>query len=154
MTEIEKKGASYGMESAAVDGMDLMKVIEAANTATQKTRTTGKPFLLVCNTHRFRVHLMFDAELYREKAEIDEWKKDDPIAKFQEWLMQQGLITEPEIRAFESKIENKIQMVLAFAEAGTWKPIDQLPNLLIAKPESKIIKYGKQTILSKLWYAT
>jgi pyruvate dehydrogenase E1 component alpha subunit len=133
MTEIEKKGAAYGIESAAVDGMDLMKVIEAANTATQKIRSTGKPYLLVCNTYRFRAHSMFDAELYREKAEVEEWKKQDPIPQFQQWLLQQQWITETEIRAFESKIENKIQMAVAFAEAGTWEPIEQLTKFVYSE---------------------
>jgi len=133
MTEIEKKGAAYGMESAAVDGMDLVKVIEAANTATEKIRTTGKPYLLVCNTYRFRAHSMFDAELYREKAEVEEWKKHDPIPQFQQWLLQHQWITETEIGAFESKIENKIQMALAFAEAGTREPLDQLTKFVYSE---------------------
>jgi pyruvate dehydrogenase E1 component alpha subunit len=70
-TDLQKKGAAYGITSATVDGMDLMAVMQAANTATETIRQTGQPYFLVCNTYRFRAHSMFDAELYREKAK---WK--------------------------------------------------------------------------------
>jgi pyruvate dehydrogenase E1 component alpha subunit len=135
MTELEKKGAAYGIESSAVDGMNLMEVMDAANTAVQKVRSTGKPYLLVCNTYRFRAHSMFDAELYRDKVEVDEWKKRDPIPQFEQFLLQQQWISESEIAAFESKIENKIQKAVAFAEAGTWEPLDQLIKFVYSESE-------------------
>lgn len=126
MMEIEKKGAGYGIESSAVNGMNLLEVTASANAAVEKVRSTGKPYLLVCNTYRFRAHSMFDAELYRDKKEVEEWKKHDPIPQFQEFLLQEKLITENEITEFESKIENKIQKAVDFAEAGTWEPLEQL----------------------------
>ena len=133
MQELEKKGAEYGIESAAVDGMDLMKVMDAANTGVQKVRSSGKPYLLVCNTYRFRAHSMFDAELYRDKKEVEEWKKHDPIPQFQQYLLQEKLITETEIAEFESKIEKKIQKSVDFAEVGTWEPIDQLTQYVYSQ---------------------
>ena len=133
MQELEKKAAAYGIESVAVDGMDLMKVMDAANVAVQKVRNSGKPYLLVCNTYRFRAHSMFDAELYRDKNEVDEWKKHDPIPQFQQYLIQERLIPETEIAEFENKIEIKIQKAVNFAEAGTWEPIDQLTRFVYSE---------------------
>jgi len=91
---------------------------------------------LVCNTYRFRAHSMFDAELYRDKKEVEEWKKHDPIPQFQEFLLQEKLITEAEIAEFENKIEKKIQKSVDFAEAGTWEPLDQLTRFVYS--ENKI----------------
>jgi len=136
MQELEKKGAAYGVESSAVDGMDLIKVMDASNTAVQKVRSSGKPYLLVCNTYRFRAHSMFDAELYRDKKEVEEWKKHDPIPQFQEFLLREKLIKETEIAEFESKIEKKIQKAVDFAEAGSWEPLDQLTRFVYS--ENKI----------------
>lgn len=130
VTELEKKGPAYGIASAAVDGMDIMAVTAAANIAVDKVRSTGKPYFLVCNTYRFRAHSMFDAELYRDKKEVEEWKKRDPIPQFEQFLLQQQWITEHEITAFETKIEAKIQKAVAFAEAGTWEPLDQLTKFV------------------------
>jgi len=135
MTELEKKGAAYGIDSAAVDGMDLMAVVAAANTAVQKVRSSGKPYFLVCNTYRFRAHSMFDAELYRDKKEVEEWKKRDPIPQFEQFLLQKQWITENEIIAFESKIEEKIKIAVDFAEAGTWEPLNQLTKFVYTESE-------------------
>lgn len=133
MTEIEKKGAGYGIESAKVDGMDLQAVINAANNAVQKVRNEEKPFLLVCNTYRFRAHSMFDAELYREKAEVEEWKKRDPILQFQQFMLQQKWISEEEIELMNMKIERKIQISVDFAEAGTCEPLEELTNFVYSE---------------------
>ena len=131
--DLEKKGAAYGIESTSVDGMNLMNVMAAANTAVQKVRSSGKPYLLVCNTYRFRAHSMFDAELYRDKKEVEEWKKRDPIPQFEEYLLQQKLITPEEITEIEHKIEHKIQIAVDFAEAGTWEPIEELTKFVYSE---------------------
>lgn len=133
MTELEKKGAAYGIESSSVDGMDLIKVMDAVNEAVQKIRTSSKPYLLVCNTYRFRAHSMFDAELYRDKKEVEEWKKLDPIPQFQNYLLQKQFISETEIAEFETKIEIKIQKAVDFAEAGTWESLDQLTRFVYSE---------------------
>ena len=131
--DLEKKGAAYGIESTSADGMDLMAVINAANSAVEKVRISGKPYLLVCNTYRFRAHSMADAELYRDKNEVEEWKKRDPIPQFEEYLLQQKLITTDEITEMEHKIEKKIQIAVDFAEAGTWEPIEELTKFVYSE---------------------
>lgn len=133
ITDLEKKGAGYGIESSAVDGMDLMAVMDAANAAVQKVRSSGKPYFLVCNTYRFRAHSMFDAELYRDKKEVEEWKKRDPIPQFEKHLLAKNWITEAEIAAFEMKIEKKIKLAVDFAEAGTWEPIEHLTKFVYSE---------------------
>lgn len=133
VTEIEKKGAAYAITSSAVDGMDLLAVIDAANVAVKKVRTTGNPYLLVCNTYRFRAHSMFDAELYRDKEEVELWKKRDPIPQYEQYLLQKQWITKDEITAFETKIETKIQIAVDFAESGTWEPISQLKKFVYSE---------------------
>lgn len=133
VTELEKKGAAYGIESSAVDGMDVLAVMAAANVAVEKVRSSGNPYLLVCNTYRFRAHSMFDAELYRDKKEVDEWKKRDPIPPFEQFLLQKKWITEDEIKEFENKIEVKIKIAVDFAESGTWEPISQLKKFVYSE---------------------
>lgn len=133
VTDIEKKGAAYGIEATAVDGMNVLEVMEGAQTAVEKVRSSGKPYLLVCNTYRFRAHSMFDAELYRDKKEVEEWKKKDPIPQFEQYLLQKQWISENEIAIMEDKIEYKIQIAVDFAEAGTWEPLDQLTKFVYSE---------------------
>lgn len=128
--DLEKKGAAYGIESIAINGMDVLTVEKAAKEAAEKVRSTGKPFFLVYNTYRFRAHSMFDSELYREKTEVDEWKKRDPIPGFQKELMDRQLINEADIKTIEQNTEAKVEKAVAFAEAGTWEPIEELTKFV------------------------
>lgn len=134
MQELEKKGIAYGIESKAIDGMDLITVLDAANEALAVIRKTGRPYLLVCNTYRFRAHSMFDAELYREKTEVEEWKKRDPIPSFEKYLSEKQLITENDIKQIEASIELEIQQAVDFAEAGTLEPIEELSHFVYSEP--------------------
>lgn len=133
LTELERKGAGYGIESAAVDGMDVLAVEEAARKAAEKVRNTGKPFFLVCNTYRFRAHSMFDAELYRDKSEVEEWKKKDPIPRLRQSLLDQKLISDNDWTEIENKAEDWVQQAVDFAEAGTWEPLEQLSSFVYSK---------------------
>lgn len=126
VTDLEKKAPGYGMEAATVDGMDLIKVLETAQMAANKVRKSGKPFFLVCNTYRFRAHSMFDAELYREKKEVEEWKKRDPIKLFTDYLKAHHSLTDNDVKQLQRKVEQQVEEAMEFAEAGTWEPFEDL----------------------------
>jgi pyruvate dehydrogenase E1 component alpha subunit len=133
IVDIEKKGPAYGIATDVVDGMDVLKVTAAAKKAIKKIATTGGPYLLVCNTYRFRAHSMFDAELYRDKAEVEEWKKRDPVLSLQKELLNQNSITQQEIVDLESKVEAVIQSAVDFAEAGNWEPEGELTKFVYSE---------------------
>jgi pyruvate dehydrogenase E1 component alpha subunit len=114
------------MAAESVDGMDVLAVGEAARRATDGIRAGHGPFFLECRTYRFRAHSMFDAELYRDKAEVDEWKRRDPIAGLRSRLGTSHLLDDATFAALETQVERDIAHAVAFAEAGTWEPVDQL----------------------------
>ena len=131
--ELEKKGPAYGIDTLAVDGMDVLAVEKAAKEAVEKVRKSGKPFFLVCNTYRFRAHSMFDAELYRDKSEVEAWKKRDPIPQLIDHLTAEKLITEKDVQELEKKVETEVQKAVDFAEAGTWEPVEQLTRFVYSE---------------------
>lgn len=124
--DLVAKGKSYGIESIEVDGMDVLAVEKAADKASDFIRKTGKPFFLVCNTYRFRAHSMFDAELYREKGEVEEWKMRDPITKLISSLVGNKIISDNEVKELQDKIEVEVQQAVEFAENGTFEAVDEL----------------------------
>lgn len=136
VTEIEKKGPPYGIETSAVDGMNVIEVEKAARAAVEKIHATGKPYFLVCNTYRFRAHSMFDAELYRDKTEVEEWKKRDPITGLQRDLLSRKVIDEVDIKTLAERIETVIQKAVDFAEGGSWEPIEQLTKFVYSEKKS------------------
>jgi len=125
-TDIHEKAASYGMASEAVDGMDVVAVEAAATRAVSAIRAGNGPRFLECRTYRFRAHSMFDAQLYRDKEEVEEWRRKGPVVRFAGWLKQNGLIHDDELAAIEREIDATVEAAVAFAEAGTWEPVADL----------------------------
>lgn len=132
-TELDKKGLAYGITTASVDGMDILKVRDAANIAVAEIRTTGKPYFIICNTYRFRAHSMFDAELYREKNEVETWKHRDPITRFEQYLLDNEICEAETFQEIENKIETEIRNAVSFAEAGHFEPVGQLTRFVYSE---------------------
>lgn len=132
-TDIHAKAASYGIESHQIDGMDVVAVEAAARKAVARIRETGQPVFLECKTYRFRAHSMFDAQLYRDKDEVADWRKKGPIVRFQGWLLENGLIHQSDIDEIEKASEAEIAEAVSFAEAGTWEPLETLTNHVLGE---------------------
>ena len=78
------------------------------------------------STYRFRAHSMFDPELYRDKAEVEEWKKRGPIHHLTNRLKADGMLTDDAFLALDAEAMNEVEAAVAFAEAGTWEPVEDL----------------------------
>jgi TPP-dependent pyruvate/acetoin dehydrogenase alpha subunit len=63
LTDLARKAAGYGVPAAAVDGMDVLGVEKAAQSAVEQIRSGGGPYFLECRTYRLRAHSMYDPEL-------------------------------------------------------------------------------------------
>ena len=125
-TDIARKAVGYAMPAEAVDGMDVVAVEAAAGRALERIRAGEGPFFLECRTYRLRAHSMFDAQQYRTKEEIARWRGKEPIVRFQAWLQENGLLHAAEREAMEQRIDAEIAAAVAFAEAGTLEPVDEL----------------------------
>ena len=125
-THIFRKAQSYKVEAEAVDGMDVIAVEVAARRATAAIRAGGGPRFLECQTYRFRAHSMFDAQLYRDKAEVEAWKQKGPVLRFGHWLEETGMLDSAERARIDASIEEELAAAVAFAEAGTWEPVEDL----------------------------
>ena len=124
-TDIHTKAAGYGIEAAVVDGMDVTAVQEATLLAIDAVRE-GRPYFLEALTYRFRAHSMYDPELYRSKAEVEDWKRRDPLQLWRTKLTESGLLRETDDQAIESSVAASVQEAVAFAESGPWEPIEDL----------------------------
>jgi pyruvate dehydrogenase E1 component alpha subunit len=129
MTDIARKAEGYGVASAAVDGMDVLAVAAAAGRAVEVVRA-GAPYLLECRTYRFRAHSMFDAELYRPKQEVAQWKHRDPIALFVERMKTADVLAAGDLAELEHLADREIAQAVEFAEAGTWEPVADLARFV------------------------
>ena len=132
-TDIHAKAKSYAIESEAVDGMDVVAVEAAARRALKRIRAGGGPYFLECRTYRFRAHSMFDAQLYRPKEEIEQWRTKGPIVRFQGWAEKNGIIHRDDVGKLEAAIAAEVEAAVAFAEAGVPEPVEELTRHVMAE---------------------
>ena len=131
--DIAAKGAAYNMAAAAVDGMDVQAVEAATRGAVDRIRAGDGPFLLECRTYRFRPHSMFDSELYRTRDEVARWRERDPIELLAGRMTEAGLLDEAGRAALEREVAAEVEAAVAFAEAGTWEPVEELTRFVVSE---------------------
>jgi pyruvate dehydrogenase E1 component alpha subunit len=136
VTELVRKAANYDMNAGSVDGMDVVAVEAAAKEAAAFVRAGKGPYFLECRTYRFRAHSMFDAELYRSKNEVEEWKKRCPILTFTQKCMSDGLMGDADLEAIEREAAQEVNEAVAYAEACTWEPVEDLTRFVYSERRS------------------
>jgi len=124
--ELCAKAQSYNVPAESVDGMDVVAVMEATRHAAHAVRAGGGPYFLEFRTYRFRAHSMFDPELYRSKAEVEQWKKHCPITGFIGRAAASGLLTQADTEEVEQAVAREVEAAVDFAERGTWEPVEDL----------------------------
>jgi pyruvate dehydrogenase E1 component alpha subunit len=120
------KAQSYRIPADPVDGMDVLAVRAAARAAAAEIRAGGGPRFLEMRTYRFRAHSMFDPELYRNKGEVELWRRRDPLDGFPAELRALGLLEEGDVDRLEREVGAEVTEAIAFAEAGTLEPVETL----------------------------
>lgn len=132
-TNISLKAAAYRIDSQQVDGMDVVAVAQAAQKAVQEIREGEGARFLECLSYRFRAHSMFDAELYRDKEEVQEWKKKDPLLLLRQALETKGLWQEADLQALEDEISATVDEAVDFAENAALEPIEDLKKFVYSQ---------------------
>jgi pyruvate dehydrogenase E1 component alpha subunit len=135
-TPVENPGADRaaadGMPSKAVDGLDVLAVYEAAKELVDGIRAGNGPAVLDCRTYRVRGHFEGDQAKYRDVAVTEEWRKKDCVAKMENDLIQQGVMTAEEIQQVRDEVLAKMEAAIAYADASPEPtPEDLFKNLYV-----------------------
>jgi pyruvate dehydrogenase E1 component alpha subunit len=132
-TDIRAKATAYDVRAAAVDGMDVIAVEQAARDAVEHARAGRGPVLLEMRTYRLRAHSMFDAQLYRDKAEVEEWRQRGPLTTLTTRLKAAGLLTEDDFQALLRETDVEVAAAVEFASAAEWEPVGDLARHVYAE---------------------
>ena len=132
-TNLAYKAASYRMPAWAVDGMDVVAIEDAARRAVTEIRAGGGPVFLELRTYRFRAHSMYDPERYRTKEEVEAWRERDPLTLFPRYLDDAGLLAAGDVDGIEAAVKAEIDAAVAFAEAGTLEPVEDLTRFVYSE---------------------
>ena len=115
--ELYKRGEAYGIPAEKVDGMDVLKVREAALKATDYVREGNGPMILEMETYRFRGHSMSDPAKYRTKEEVSSFKDDrDPIKLIKGELLAEGTYGEDDMKTIDKDIKSIVSEAVEFAQ--------------------------------------
>lgn len=115
-TEIWKLGLGYEMPCGPVDGMNPVKVAEAVSEAIERARSGGGPTFLEIKTYRYRGHSMSDAQHYRTKEEVEEYKKIDPITQVLDVIKEKKYATDEEVAEIDARVKALVAECQKFAE--------------------------------------
>jgi len=102
---IADRAVGYGMESMIIDGNNFFEVLEAVSKA-RKLALSGKPVLIEAKTFRMRGHEEASGTFYVPDELFEEWSEKDPIKRYEEWLISEGIVSEKEIKAIRNEIKS------------------------------------------------
>jgi len=124
---IAKKADAFEMANEFVDGMDVMAVREATQRAIERARKDSLPTLLEVRAYRFMGHSMSDPGNYRTRTEIAKYQERDPIALFQDSLLESKVLNLKDFEKIEKEAAEAVARAVKFAEES---PLPDASELL------------------------
>lgn len=112
------KCIGYGMEGVQVDGNNVIEVYETVKHIAESLREKPRPVLLECITFRMRGHEEASGTKYIPQELFEIWGRKDPLKNYEEYLLEEGVLREKDIKEFREEIKSEINRGLdtAFAE--------------------------------------
>jgi TPP-dependent pyruvate/acetoin dehydrogenase alpha subunit len=114
--DLSTRAQAYGIPGVRVDGFDVLAVYEAAVEAVKRARQGEGPTLLVTESYRFEGHYAGEPEVYREREEVREYRKKDPIPRFSTYLLDEEKASRAEIEAIDAEIKQELVDAIKFAQ--------------------------------------
>ncbi|GAA4647277.1 dehydrogenase E1 component subunit alpha/beta [Pontixanthobacter gangjinensis] len=118
--DLAERGAGYGIESHIIDGNNILEIFSRISEITDSIRENPKPVLIEFKTFRMRGHEEASGTKYVPQELMEEWEKKDPIMNYEQYLFEEGILTEAKKEEFVSSISKEIEenLKLAFDESG------------------------------------
>jgi TPP-dependent pyruvate/acetoin dehydrogenase alpha subunit len=106
---VSDRASAYGMPGITVDGNDVQEVFDATSEAVAMARAGGGPTLIEAETYRYKGHSKSDQNLYRTREEIDQWRKKDPIGRFETALLEASTLSQSDTDAVRAEVRDAIR---------------------------------------------
>ncbi|CAF3968513.1 unnamed protein product, partial [Rotaria sp. Silwood1] len=114
------KAIGYGMKGMQIDGNNILEVFHTIKQAREYCIKEQKPILIECLTFRMRGHEEASGTKYVPKELFEEWGRKDPVKNFEQFLIEENVITEMQVsdirNGFRNHIESELQVAYNAAE--------------------------------------
>jgi pyruvate dehydrogenase E1 component alpha subunit len=114
--DLSMRAMAYGIPGVRVDGFDVVAVYEAALEAVARARRGEGPTLLVTESYRIEGHYAGEPEVYRSRAEVEEYRKKEPIGRFRHEMLAAGKVTQAELDSIDQGVGQEIVEAVQFAK--------------------------------------
>ena len=139
--EIWKLGLGYEMPCEPVDGMDPVAVAKAMDKAIQHARAGKGPSFLEMKTYRYRGHSMSDAQHYRTKEEVEEYRKIDPITKVKEIILTKNYASQDDLDIIDKEVKARVAECEKFAEESPFPEKQLMYDAVYEQNDYPFIKH-------------
>jgi TPP-dependent pyruvate/acetoin dehydrogenase alpha subunit len=112
------KAPGYGVPGESVDGNDVLAVYDATRRAADRARAGGGPTLVEAVTYRMNGHAEHDSQAYVPRAELEDWKRRDPIERYTRSLLESGAATAEELAALDAGVACELDLDVELALAS------------------------------------
>ena len=138
VANISDRAAAYSIPGILVDGQDVIAMHEAVTQAVERARSGQGPSLVEGRTYRYYDHSLGLGRIvrnpYRDDAEVEEWKRRDPITIHKARLLEQDIATQEEIDQIENEVKQQIEDAVAFARESPYPDPSELFEDMFADP--------------------
>ncbi|MCB1364439.1 MAG: pyruvate dehydrogenase (acetyl-transferring) E1 component subunit alpha [Rhodobacteraceae bacterium] len=125
--EIHTRGEAFGIPGEAVDGMDVLAVRAAGETAVAHCRAGKGPYILEVKTYRYRGHSMSDPAKYRTREEVQKMREErDAIEHVRQMLLDGKHASEDDLKAIDKDIKDIVNKAAEFAKESPEPALDEL----------------------------
>jgi pyruvate dehydrogenase E1 component alpha subunit len=123
--DVANRASAYDIPGVIVDGTDPVAVYKAVTRAAELAREGKGPSLVETKAYRFGGHHPNDPAEYREKEEVEYYKKEkDPVKNFKKKLLDAKVVTKKEIDAMEDEVQRAVDESVKFAESSPEPELD------------------------------
>jgi pyruvate dehydrogenase E1 component alpha subunit len=133
--DIYRLAEAYRMPSVRVDGMDVLAVHEATKKALEHTSSGKGPYFIEAMTYRYRGHSMADAELYRQKTEVEEFRKLDAIERLKTYMRERTLLSDADLTELEARVEAEVAEAIRFADESPQPELHTLYDYILKEDD-------------------
>jgi len=113
--DLAERAIAYGIPGVIVDGTDACQVYDAAHQACERARRGEGPTLIEAKMMRMKGHAIHDAAEYVPKPLFEYWKKRDPIARFETFLLAKKWLSSEENRRLVAEVDQQLEADRDFA---------------------------------------
>jgi pyruvate dehydrogenase E1 component alpha subunit len=136
-SEIYERGQAFGIPGEAVDGMDVLAVKTAGQTAVNHCRSGKGPYILEIKTYRYRGHSMSDPAKYRTREEVQKVREEkDAIQHVRDLLLTGEYCTEEDLKSVDKEIKAIVNQSAEFAKESPEPASDELWTDIYANVEA------------------